>query len=277
MKSSRVLIKLGGASLKDDSVLDVVAEAIKQYRKYDFQVVVVHGGGPAINNELTARGITWSFLDGQRVTSPEMMDVIESTLCGQVNGQVVRRFNARNLPAIGFSGTDGNTLQCSPASTALGRVGRIDAVDARWLEGLMAMPQSPVPVISPIGVGLDGASYNINADWAASHLAVALKARYLIFLTDQNGIWDANRRVRPSLPPVDLRQMIDDGVVKDGMLTKARAMAYAASHGVGAVRVMNAMDSINGLWSNYVGTWCSADEEQFFIPPDMAEVSYAHA
>jgi acetylglutamate kinase len=277
MKPSRVVIKLGGAALKDEAVLDVVTEAVKQYRKYDYQVVLVHGGGPAINTELTARGISWNFLDGQRVTTPEMMDVIESTLCGKVNGQLVRHLGSHGLPSLGFSGTDGNTLVCTAASKELGRVGKIEKVNVGWLEGVLSMAQTPVPVISPIGVGLGGESYNINADWAASHLAVALQARYLVFLTDQNGILNQGRQLVKKLSPWDLEQMIQTGVVKDGMSTKARAMLHALENGVSSVRVMNGMDAINGLWSNFVGTWCATETELPVFSSGMDEVNYATA
>lgn len=277
MKSSRVVIKLGGAALKDSKVLDIVTEAVKQYRKYDYQVVLVHGGGPAINNELTVRGITWNFVDGQRVTSPEMMDIIEATLNGRVRSQVVRALVREKIPAIGFSGTDGLTLQCSPASVALGRVGHIDAVNARLLESVLALPEAPVPVISPIGVGLDGSAFNINADWAASHLAVALKAQYLIFLTDQAGILDQGMQLIPAMCPDELQGLIDNDIVKDGMRTKTRAVLHALEGGVQAVRVMNGRDSIVGLWSNFIGTWCSPKDEQPVVTSEYGEVQYDHA
>lgn len=256
MKSSRVLIKLGGAALKDDGVLDTVTEALLQYRRYGYQVILVHGGGPAINAELSRRGVTWTFLKGQRVTTPEMMDVIEGTLCGQVNRKLVRHFGSRGLPSFGFSGIDGKTLLCTPQSDELGRVGEIQAVDTRWVENLLAMPQPPLPVIAPIGVGAGGESYNLNADWAASRLAVALKAKYLIFLTDQKGILNSQGDVWARLRTGDLKELVDKEIVTDGMLTKTNAVISALSGGVGAVRVMDAKESIDGLWSNHIGTWC---------------------
>lgn len=259
MRSSRVVIKLGGAALRDESVLDVVTEALRQYRKYEYQVILVHGGGPAINAELTRRGIGWSFVRGQRVTTPDMMDVIESTLCGNINRKLVRHFGARGLSAVGFSGADGQLLMCHQAAEELGCVGEVETVNGKWLEGLLKLPSSILPVIAPVGVGANGESFNVNADWAASRLAVALKAKYLIFLTDQKGIWDADGKVMPKIPGRVLRGLVDDEVVRDGMLTKTMSVLSALDGGVSAVRIMDARSSIDGLWSNQVGTWCVPD------------------
>ncbi len=260
MKSSRVLIKLGGASLQDDSVLMTLSNALKQFRKYGYQVILVHGGGPAINAELTRRGISWNFIQGQRVTTPEMMGVIESVLCGDVNTKVVQHLNQEGIPATGLSGADRQTLLCEAASTELGQVGAIQVVMTSKIEAILQQPGSPIPVIAPIGVGLGGETYNINADWAASHLAAALNAEYLIFLTDQSGILDLEKNLIDRLTNKDLENLMTQEVVTGGMLTKTRALQFALQNGVKAVRVMNSKDSINGLWSDKIGTWCVPEE-----------------
>ena len=273
MKSSRVLIKLGGASLQDEKVLHVVTEALKQYRKYGYQVILVHGGGPAINAELTRRGIEWNFIKGQRVTTPDMMDVIEGVLCGDINRKLIRHLGSQGLPAVGFSGADGKTLLCKQASEELGQVGSIQEVAVKWIEGLLAQPNSPIPVIAPIGVGENGEAYNINADWAATHLATALKAEYLVFLTDQNGIWNTQKQLVSQMSQHTLENMVEDEVVTGGMYTKTLTILHALQQGVKAVRVMNARDSLNGLWSDYVGTWCMPEEEDVYqyVPFNKAE------
>ena len=276
MKSSRVLIKLGGSFLKETANLDVVAETLKEYRKYEYQPIVVHGGGPSINEELTRRGIEWSFLDGQRVTSPAMMEVIESVLCGDINRRLVRHFVGHGIPAVGFSGADGNTLMCEAASPALGQVGAITEVSAHWIEGLLALQESILPVISPVGIGETGQAYNINADWAAAHLAVALKVKYLIFLTDQKGILDQEKSLIPNLSSEALHGLIQCGVVNGGMLTKVNAINHALKNGVSAVRVMDAREMNAGLWSNHVGTWCMSAEHTLdtLFPQPSYEVSH---
>jgi acetylglutamate kinase len=260
MNSSRVLIKLGGAALQDESVLHTVTEAILEYRHYGYQVILVHGGGPAINAELTRRGIQWSFVNGQRVTTPDMMEVIEGVLCGNINRKLIRHLAAHGLPTVGFSGADSNTLLCRQASEELGQVGTIIEVAAKWIDGLLALPNAPIPVIAPIGIGENGEAFNINADWAACHLAAALKAEYLIFLTDQNGILDAKKKPISRIDPMTLRSLIETSVVTGGMLTKTNSILHALDHGVKGVRVMSGKDAVLGLWSNYIGTWCTPGE-----------------
>src|SRR4051794_40823303 len=111
----RVLIKLGGAALKAPETMSLAAEVLKRYRDIGYQVIVVHGGGPAINAELSRLGITWQFVGGQRITSAKMMEVIEATLCGHVNKHLVRYFGAAGLPVMGISGADNRTLLCTQA------------------------------------------------------------------------------------------------------------------------------------------------------------------
>lgn len=256
MNNGRILIKLGGASLQDESVLSVVTEALKQYRKFGYQVILVHGGGPAINAELTRRGIEWSFVRGQRVTTPEMMDVIEMVLSGSINRKLVKHLCANGLPSVGFSGVDGQTLLCTQASIELGLVGNVEKVQAQWIESLLALPKAPFLVMAPLGTGTHGESYNINADWAASKMAAALNIKHLIFLTDQKGILNSQGQLISELSQENLQDLLDREVVTGGMFTKTQTILHALSNGVHAVRVMNAKDSLNGLWSDTVGTWC---------------------
>lgn len=256
MKPSRVVIKLGGASLQDETVLNTFTSALKEYRKYGYQVIVVHGGGPFINEELTKRHIQWNFHQGQRITTPEMIGVIEEVLHGKVNTQLVSHLNAEGVPAVGISGADNNTLFCTQASAQLGLVGNIEHVNTEAIENAML---SFVPVISTIGVGRDGEKYNINADWAASRIAQALNAKYLIFLTDQKGILNEGMSLIPELSISGLHTLIEEEIVQGGMLTKSKTILSALESGVKAVRVMNGKDCIKGLWSNHVGTWCLSE------------------
>ncbi|MBX3020069.1 MAG: acetylglutamate kinase [Bdellovibrionales bacterium] len=241
----RVLIKLGGAALESQATLKEVTQLIQDYRARGISVVMVHGGGPSINTELRLRGIQWTFVGGQRVTTSAMMDVIESTLCGNVNHNVVSHFNSHGVPAVGFAGTDRQMLLCEQASLELGQVGKIVTVNANWLNELISVDQ-PVPVVAPLGVGANGQRFNINADWAASHLAVALKVDRLLFLTDQFGIMDEEGLKIPSVDAQGLRNMIECKVVSGGMLTKALAILNALENGVAAVSVSKAQDPDSG-------------------------------
>jgi acetylglutamate kinase len=256
MKPSKVVIKLGGASLQDESVLKTFTAALKEYRQYGYQIIVVHGGGPAINRELTKRNIQWNFHSGQRVTTPEMIGAIEDVLHGQVNSQLVTHLKDSGIPALGISGAQNNTLFCTQASDELGLVGNIEDVNITEIEKALL---DHIPVISTIGVGKQGEKYNINADWAASRIAQALKAQYLIFLTDQKGILNEGMQLIPELGISGLHTLIEEEIVKGGMLTKTKTILSALESGVKAVRVMNGLDCVKGLWSNHIGTWCLSE------------------
>jgi acetylglutamate kinase len=256
--NNRILIKVGGAALVDDSVLETVTQAIQSFRRHGMKVVVVHGGGPAINAALTKAGISWSFVDGQRVTTPEMMDVIESTLCGSVNRKVVRYLSAAGLPTMGFSGSDNHTLMCTQSNEQLGQVGQIQAVNCAWIEVLMGLPSAPVPVLAPIGIGYNGEAYNINADWAATRLAGALNVSQLIFLTDQDGILNKKKKLIQTATPEELEALMKDGTIQGGMMTKAKSIIHARKNGILSVRVLNGKSALDAVNNEEVGTLCQA-------------------
>lgn len=263
MKTPRVLIKVGGAALTESSALQKVSEGIQQFLTTAYQVVVVHGGGPAINAELTRQNITWSFLNGQRVTTPEMMTVIAATLGGPVNNQLVQYFASCGISAMGISGTQNNTLFCGQQSAELGLVGEILHVHSAWIKDLLQASPRTVPVIAPIGVGGAGQNYNINADWAASHIAVALNVDQLIYLTDQDGVWDQKKNICHELNDQQIQAFIDDGSVQGGMLTKMRSVLYALNSGIASVRIMNGKSADLITQDNILGTNCILQQHPF--------------
>lgn len=239
-----LVVKAGGSILQDDVLLDSICEDIAAIRTVGVAVVLVHGGGPAINEELTRRGVTWSFFQGQRVTTPEMMDAVEMVLSGKVNRRIVRALNAAGLKAVGFSGTDASTLVCKKADERLQQVGVIERVSTQLIQQVLKMEDDlgfrGVPVIAPVGLGRDGQTYNINADWAASRIASALGVTKMLFLTDQDGILDSQGRLLPELDAGELLQLIEDGTVKGGMLAKAQTILHALQNHVTDVHVLNA-------------------------------------
>jgi len=252
-----LLIKLGGAALQDSSLVQSLCEDLSLIHSVGINLILVHGGGPSINKELEARGIKWEFVNGLRITTPEMMDVIEMVLCGQVNHRIVRALNQSGVRAIGLSGADASLLQCKQADPQLQQVGLIEKVDISSIQALMnhknidpqsssfsnmATPLSSplIPVIAPVGVGKKGEAYNINADWAASRIAEALKIKKVFFLTDQDGILDAQMKLISELDAGQLESLIEQGVIKGGMLAKAQTIIYALRHGVKDVHIINA-------------------------------------
>lgn len=282
MNTKRILIKLGGASLGDTTGSDIgiltkLANCIEQYRSLGHQVILVHGGGPAINAELTRRNITWNFEKGQRVTTPEMMEVIEMVLSGQINPRIVKFLNSRGLFSLGFSGVDGPTLICSQAQPELGMVGIVEQVNSRWIEDLLSLNHSPIPVIAPLGTNALGESFNINADWAASKLASALKVQQMIFLTDQTGILDARKMPIRDISELQLEQLVEDEVVTGGMYAKSLTILHALSHGVQSVRVLHAKDCVDAIYNDRIGTWCLNERSYQKIQPKVLEkvASYA--
>jgi acetylglutamate kinase len=258
-----VLIKLGGAALEDQSLVAALCEDLSLIRGAGVNVVLVHGGGPAINRELERRGITWNFVDGLRVTTPEMMEVIEMVLCGKVNRRIVRTLNQSAVRAIGLSGSDARTLFCKPMRKDLGLVGEITSVRPAAIEAILKTQDEgigTIPVIAPIGIGENGEAYNINADWAAVRIAESLGIDKVLFLTDQEGILGADGKLIPELDAGELEVLIEGGVVKGGMLAKVNTVLHALKNGVKDVHIFNARRShglLEELFTDQgVGTVC---------------------
>jgi len=238
-----VLIKLGGAALQDESLVAALCEDLSLIRGAGVNVVLVHGGGPAINAELERRGIQWTFMDGLRVTTPEMMEVIEMVLCGKVNRRIVRTLNQSSVRAIGLSGSDARTLFCKPMRKELGLVGEVTEVRPAAIEAILRTQDEgigTIPVIAPIGIGENGQAYNINADWAAVRIAEALDIDKVLFLTDQEGILGADGKLVGELDAGELEVLIEEGVVKGGMLAKANTVLHGLKNGVKDIHIFNA-------------------------------------
>lgn len=259
MKTNRVVIKIGGASLQTEPLRSDIIRTIREYQKYDYKVVLVHGGGPSINAELTRRGIQWEFIKGQRKTTLEMVTVIEDVLFNEVNSSLVRDLNTLEIPSMGLSGANQELLFCEAANAELGYVGVVKSVNLQPI--LSAVESKVVPVIAPIGIGAGGEKYNINADWAAAKIAAALNAEKLVFLTDQTGILDEAQSLIPFANREKLQGLVQSGVVSGGMYTKVLTVIEALEKGVAQVRIMGGHQARNGLWSDFVGTFCS-DVEQ---------------
>ncbi len=265
-RNQTILVKLGGAALQDHNLISSLCADLSLIHSVGINLILVHGGGPSINKELSLRQIQWEFVDGLRVTTPEMMEVIEMVLCGQVNHRIVRALNKSGIRAIGLSGADASLLQCRQLDPKLKQVGLIEKVDISSINALLdhnptQSNQCPlVPVIAPVGVGQSGEAYNINADWAASKIAEAMKIQKIFFLTDQDGILDQNKKLISELDAGQLESLIDQGIVAGGMLAKTQTIIYALRHGVKDVHIINAQRPhglIEELFTeNGVGTVC---------------------
>ncbi len=250
----RIVIKLGGSALENTDTLKQLAVLVKGFQKRRYAVVLVHGGGPAINHELTRQGITWKFIDGQRQTTFAMMSVIENVLATDVNSKIVESLRADQVQAIGLSGSKHKILFCSQASAELQRVGKVDFVEISAIENSFLRSAQLVPVVAPIGIDSEGLTYNINADWAATQIAIALGADKLIFLTDQNGILNADQQLVAKASVQLMNEMIETGIIHGGMSTKVKAMITAVRMGIKYVRVMHASQASQLLMDVKIGT-----------------------
>jgi len=238
-----VVVKFGGnaiAGTSDHDALSLFAEDIVLMHTVGIRPVVVHGGGPQINEMLTRLNIESSFANGLRVTDAATMEVVQMVLNGQVNPQIVSAINTHGNVAVGLSGEDGRTLQCVPRDPALGFVGDIERVRTHVIDGLLA--DGLVPVLSTVGVDVNGQSYNVNADTAAGAIAEALSAEKIIYLTDIAGlrkdIDDASSLIQ-RISVTDLGALIADGTISGGMIPKIESCMQAVKGGVKSAHILD--------------------------------------
>ena len=238
-----VVVKFGGnaiAGTSDHDALSLFAEDIVLMHTVGMRPVVVHGGGPQINEMLTRLNIESSFSNGLRVTDAATMEVVQMVLNGQVNPQIVSAINTHGNVAVGLSGEDGRTLQCVPRDASLGFVGDIERVRTHVIEGLLA--DGLVPVLSTVGVDVNGQPYNVNADTAAGAIAEALSAEKIIYLTDIAGlrkdIDDASSLIQ-RISVTDLSALIADGTISGGMIPKIESCMQAVKGGVKSAHILD--------------------------------------
>jgi acetylglutamate kinase len=237
----RAVIKYGGAAMIDPALKRSFAEEVTLLQSAGLRPVIVHGGGPEITRTLEKLGRKSEFADGQRITGAEEVKVVEMVLTGKINTEIVGLLNTLGGNAIGLSGKDGRLImagkiQPAPGQPDLGFVGEIEAVNAELLD--MFLERSYIPVISPVGFGNDGASYNINADLAAGEIAAACGAERLIFVTDVAGILDEGGNLITEIRAADLQARLGT-TIKGGMHVKAQAVLNALAGGVKAVHIID--------------------------------------
>ncbi len=219
LKGKILVIKLGGSTLEHQH--DVVQDIIWLHALGAYPVLV-HGGGPYINQWLTKLNIPTRFADnGLRITDAQTLEVVRMVLMGQVNQGLILMASQMGGKAIGLCGTDGGMVKAHIADERLGFVGEIDTVDATPVQALIR--EGYIPVIAPLGEGPDGTCLNINADLVASHLAGALNSEKLIFLSNVAGIRGADGSLLSELSEAEARRLIEEGVINGGMIPKVTA------------------------------------------------------
>ena len=239
-----IVIKFGGNAMVDEQLKSSFAKDVVLLKLVGMNPVVVHGGGPQINEHLEKIGKKGEFINGIRVTDEETMDVVEMILGGQINKEIVHQINIHGGKAVGLTGQDGNFIHASKLETIskgkkidLGYVGKIDSIDPSLIQFLDT--GDFIPVIAPIGIGLDGKTYNINADVVAGKLAQVLNAEKLILMTNTQGVLDKESKLITGIKPSDIEKLILNGTLSGGMLPKIESAMDAAKGGVTSVHIID--------------------------------------
>ncbi len=232
-----VVIKFGGHAMGSDEAMNTFARDIVLMQQVGVNPVIVHGGGPMINQMLEKLDIKSDFVNGKRVTDAATMEVVEMVLSGRVNKRIVQAINNQGGKGLGLSGKDANLITCDPADPQLGLVGEPTEIKPDILHTLFA--DDVIPVIAPLGAGRDGETYNINGDTAAGAIAAALGADRLLLLTDVDGVRDAAGEVVTELTPDQIRMMTKEGTIAGGMIPKTETALAAIDGGVRAVVILD--------------------------------------
>ncbi|HGG06527.1 MAG TPA: acetylglutamate kinase [Aliiroseovarius sp.] len=232
-----VVIKFGGNAMGDDDAMASFARDIVLMRHVGVNPVVVHGGGPMINQMLKRLNIESRFENGKRVTDKAVVEVVEMVLSGRVNKRIVQAINAEGGRAVGLSGKDANLMICDQTDPALGFVGTPTDMDPSILTALFE--DEMIPVIAPLGAGRDGETFNVNGDTAAGAIAAALSADRLLLLTDVAGVKNASGEVLTELSPDQIRDLTAEGTIAGGMIPKTETALAAIDGGVRAVVILD--------------------------------------
>ncbi len=242
-----IVIKYGGNAMTDDRLKHSFAHDVVLLKLVGMNPVVVHGGGPQIDDVLRKVGKKGEFVQGMRVTDSETMDVVQMVLGGQVNQDIVNLLHQHGGRAIGLTGKDGWFIRARKMLVQskdnegemldIGQVGEVASIDPEIVS--MLETREFIPVIAPIGVGDDGESYNINADLVAGKLAEVLKAEKLVLLTNTPGVLDKHGKLLTGLTPKKIDKLVADGTLSGGMLPKIASALDAAISGVNSVHIID--------------------------------------
>jgi acetylglutamate kinase len=245
-----IVIKYGGNAMVEERLKESFAQDVVLMKYIGLNPVVVHGGGPQIGKVLKAMGKESRFVQGMRVTDSETMDVVEMVLVGKVNKEIVGNINRHGGKAVGLSGKDGQLLLArklemtsvnpdtlTPEIIDVGMVGEVESVSASVISALEEADF--IPVIAPVGVGLNGETYNINADLVAGKIAGALRAEKLILLTDVEGVKDKEGRLISTIDVSRVPDLINDGTISGGMIPKVNCCLDAVEEGVHKTHIID--------------------------------------
>ncbi len=242
-----IVVKYGGSAMTDEKLKESFARDVVLLKLVGMNPVIVHGGGPQIDDLLKRVGKKGEFVQGMRVTDAETMDVVEMVLGGQVNKGIVNLINRHGGSAVGLSGKDGGLIRAKKmmvrgpgdgdALIDIGQVGEVEAIDPKIVQTLFA--NGFIPVIAPIGFGSRGESYNINADLVAGKVAEILKAEKLVVLTNTTGVLDKDGNLLTGLTARKVDELFADGTIHGGMLPKISSALDAVRNGVNTCHIID--------------------------------------
>ena len=246
-----VVVKYGGNAMINEELKEKVMQDVALMKYVGIQPVIVHGGGSEITGFLGKVGKETEFISGLRVTDAETVEIAEMVLDGKINSDIVTLLNRRGVSAVGLSGKDANLIRAKKKLATvyegeeskmvdIGYVGEVEAIDTRLLRDLIA--HDYIPVIAPIGVGADGESYNINADYVAAEIAGALGAEKLLLLTDVEGVYkdyEDKTSFISTLTAAEVRRYIEDGTLTGGMIPKVEACLRALEAGAAKTHIID--------------------------------------
>jgi len=235
-----VVIKYGGSAMEDPDLAHLFAQDVVLMRLVGMNPVVVHGGGPQISDLMRRLGKEPKFVDGLRVTDAETVDIVRMALVGKVNREIVASVNQHGSYAVGLSGEDAGLITVDQRDDKLGFVGDIRRIDPSILERLLR--EELIPIVATVGVDEAGQAYNVNADTVAGAIAESLRAEKLVYLTNVAGMYGdlADEASLISRIDVDrLAALVDDGVLSEGMIPKARSCVDAVKSGVSRAHILD--------------------------------------
>lgn len=238
----KVVVKIGGSLAIDEAKLLEFTRSVSRLFAEGIQIAVVHGGGKDINENISLLSEEPRFIEGLRVTTPSIMKMVEMTLSGHVNKKLVRLLENAGAPAVGISGVDGKLLEAEKRTGGadLGLVGNIFRANPKIVQDLWNAEW--LPVVSPVSFG-SGFAWNVNADTAASELAVALNADKFLLVSDVPGVLDKEKNLLPELTPAKVEDLISDGTISGGMIPKVRESVKALSRGIREIHILGWKDA----------------------------------
>ena len=247
---SIVVIKYGGNAMADIALVESFCNDIVFLKQSGLKPVIVHGGGPQIGSMLERLGIKTKFESGMRITDESTLEVVEMVLAGRINKNIASQINSAGGKAVGISGKDGSMIIAEKLTNQkndnesniekiidLGYVGFPKKINNEIIETLIN--DDFIPIIAPLGIGLDGKTYNINADTAAGAIASSLKSKRLLILTDVEGVMDSEKNLVEEINEEKIKKMIDSGEVSGGMIPKLNTCLDSTSSGVEAAVIVD--------------------------------------